>query len=101
MTVGQVSTRSPRHANTGHILLDGLFTGAIGAVVVALWFLLLDLVAGRPFFPPALLGSVLLHGGGAAAHGVTAAPLAVAAHTPIHFLALLPGGVALSSLQAP
>lgn len=99
MTVGQASTSSPRRANTGHILIDGLFTGAIGALAVALWFLLLDLIAGRPFFTPALLGTVLLHGGAAAAQGVVVAPLEVAAYTAFHFVAFLAAGTVFSWLM--
>jgi hypothetical protein len=99
MTVDQVSTSSPRRANTGDILLDGLFTGAIGAITVALWFLVLDVLAGRPLFTPALLGSVLLHGGAVAAQGVTVAPLEVAAYTAFHFLGFLAVGTAFSWLM--
>jgi hypothetical protein len=99
MTVDQVSTSSPRRANATDILLDGLFTGAIGAITVALWFLVLDVLAGRPLFTPALLGTVLLHGGGVAAQGVTVAPLPVAAYTAFHFLVFLAVGTAFSWLM--
>ena len=99
MTVDQISTSSPGRTNTSDILLDGLFTGAIGALTVALWFLLLDLVAGRPLFTPALLGTVLLHGGAAAAQGVTVAPLEVAAYTAFHLLVFLAAGTAFSWLM--
>jgi len=99
MTVDRVSTSLPSRLKVGDILLDGLFTGAIGALTVALWFLLLDLVAGRPLFTPALLGTVLLHGGAAAAQGVTVAPLEVAAYTAFHFLAFLVVGTGFSWLM--
>jgi len=99
MTVEQVSTASPGRVKAGDILLDGLFTGAIGALSVALWFLILDLIGGRPLFTPALLGTVLLHGGSAAAQGVTVAPLEVAAYTAFHFLAFLIVGTAFSWLM--
>src|SRR2546428_13230994 len=39
------------------ILREGFIAGLIGAGAVALWFLIVDLVAGRPFFTPAMLGS--------------------------------------------
>ena len=96
MTVEQISTSSPGRVKAGDILLDGLFTGAIGALSVALWFLIVDLFSGRPLFTPALLGTVLLHGGAAAAQGVIVAPLEVAAYTAFHFLVFLVVGTAFS-----
>ena len=41
---------------------QGVVVGLIGAGTVAAWFLLLDVVQGRPFFTPALLGSALFQG---------------------------------------
>lgn len=40
----------------------GVVTGLIGAGAVALWFLVLDTAAARPFFTPAALGSALFLG---------------------------------------
>ena len=99
MTVDRVSTSSPGRLKAGDVLLDGLFTGAIGGITVALWFLILDVIAGRPLFTPALLGTVLLHGGAAAAQGVTVAPLEVAAYTAFHFLVFLVIGTGFSWLM--
>src|SRR5438093_1593248 len=100
MSVDQITPPTSVRTNTGDILLDGLFAGAIGAFTVALWFLVLDLAAGRPLFTPALLGTVLLHGGDAAAQGVTVAPLEVAAYTAFHFLVFLGIGAGFSWLMA-
>jgi hypothetical protein len=44
------------------IVREGMVSGLIGAGVVAFWFLLFDLVAGRPFFTPGALGSALFLG---------------------------------------
>ena len=41
---------------------EGLVAGLIGAAAVAVWFLLVDLVAGRAFFTPAMLGSAVFLG---------------------------------------
>lgn len=98
MTV-DVSPRTPGRVNVGDILLDGVFAGAIGALSVALWFLIVDSLAGRPLFTPALLGTVLLHGGAAAAQGVVVAPLEVAAYTAFHFLVFLAVGAGFSWLM--
>src|SRR5262249_10298644 len=86
-------------ATTSDILLDGVFAGAIGALSVALWFLIVDSLAGRPLYTPALLGTVLLHGGSEAAQGVTVAPLEVAAYTAFHFIAFLAVGAVFSGLM--
>ncbi len=100
MTVDQVSSSgAARAGSTADVLLDGLFTGMIGALLVALWFLALDLAAGRPLFTPALLGTVLLHGGAAAAQGVTVAPLEVAAYTAFHFVVFVAFGLVVSWLM--
>jgi hypothetical protein len=41
------------------IVREGFVAGLIGAVSVAVWFLLVDLVAGRVLFTPAMLGDAL------------------------------------------
>ena len=48
-------------AGTPHPLLrEGIIAGLIGALTIAVWFGLLDVIAGRPFFTPATLGRSLL-----------------------------------------
>jgi hypothetical protein len=97
MTVDRLSSsRGDKAAPASDVLLDGLFTGMIGAVAVALWFLIVDALAGRPFFTPSLLGAVLLHGGRAAAEPVVIAPLAVAAYTAFHFVVFVVFGLGVS-----
>jgi hypothetical protein len=100
MTVDHVSRRGePRTFSRSDMLLDGLFTGVIGAVAVAIWFLVLDLIRGQPLFTPALLGSVLLHGSGALSGPITVAPLEVATYTAFHALAFMVVGVVFSWLM--
>jgi hypothetical protein len=41
---------------------EGMDAGIIGGLVVAVWFLALDLVAGRPFMTPSVLGQIVLFG---------------------------------------
>lgn len=67
--VGVVILLSPqRYVSWGEVLREheivreGLIVGLIGAAVVAAWFLLIDIIAGRIFFTPAALGSIVLHG---------------------------------------
>lgn len=62
---------------------EGATAGFLGAGVVALWFLILDLLAGRPLATPSILGQVILFGIAAP----TPEPLtwAVVAYTLLHF----------------
>lgn len=66
---------------------EGIVTGVLGALAVALWFLLIDGIAGRPLFTPALLGAVVVRASDpmAAAQGPDRLMLA-ALYTPIHFI---------------
>jgi len=99
MTVDHASGAGLQRVSAGDIALDGLFAGMIGALTVAVWFLILDIAAGRPLYTPALLGQVLLHGGGAAAaQPVTIAPIEIAAYTAFHFVAFVGVGLVLSYL---
>ena len=41
---------------------EGTDVGIIGGLAVALWFLVLDTIAGRPLLTPSLLGQVVLMG---------------------------------------
>ena len=100
-----MSTAEPAAATTHHrsetaqILEDGLFAGAIGALLVALWYLVLDTIAGRPLFTPSLLGSVLFKGAVDAA-SVRIEPQVVAWYTAVHGLAFLGVGLVASWLAA-
>lgn len=42
---------------------DGIVAGVIGAGTVALWFLVLDSLAGRPLYTPTVLGTALFRRG--------------------------------------
>ena len=41
---------------------EGLATGLLGAVIVAVWYLISDLAAGRPFHTFSVLGGIFLQG---------------------------------------
>ncbi len=41
---------------------EGLVAGLLGAGAVAVWFLLIDAITGRPLYTPAVLGSVVFLG---------------------------------------
>lgn len=44
------------------LVREGFLAGLIGAVLVAVWFLIADLIQGRPLATPSVLGQVILYG---------------------------------------
>jgi hypothetical protein len=45
------------------LLKDGIVAGLVGALTVALWFLIVDTIAGRPLYTPTLLGTAFFQRG--------------------------------------
>ena len=76
------------------LLVRGLLTGLIGAGAVALWFLVLDVARGRPFYTPAALGSLLFAGASSPA-AVRVDLTMIAAYTVVHLAAFAAVGVVL------
>jgi hypothetical protein len=77
---------------------EGTLAGIIGASAVALWFLMVDSIAGRPFFTPAILGASLfdLLGGGFGGRGLATH---VAAYTVVHFTTFILIGIAAAMVM--
>src|SRR5262245_6637036 len=42
---------------------EGLIAGLVGAATVALWFLIIDVIQGRPLYTPTVLGAALFSRG--------------------------------------
>ena len=82
-----------------HILEDGFFCGVLGASVVALWYLVLDTLAGRPLFTPSLLGSLLFQKG-ANLSNITIQPQVVFWYTAVHAFVFLVVGMIAAWLAA-
>ncbi len=80
---------APAGASTkGNLVYGAVYSAAIGGSVIALAFLLVDVVAGRALFTPSLLGSVLFFG--ASAETFAGADLtAVALWTVVHVVGFL------------
>jgi hypothetical protein len=74
-----------RTGTSADILYDAFYSGGIGGSVVALFFLLVDLIQGQALFTPSLMGSVLFEGA-AAADVVDVSLAAVAYYTLLHFV---------------
>ena len=68
------------------VVREGIICGLIGATVVAAWFLVLDLLRGRPFFTPAALGSALFLGS-TTVETVSIEAATVIGYTVLHVLA--------------
>ncbi len=52
--------RSPAYSNAPHpILREGVVAGVIGATCIAVWFFIVNVIAGRPLFTPLTLGRAL------------------------------------------
>ena len=74
------------------IIEDGVLAGLVGAVAVALWFLLVDSIRVTPFHTPNLLGSVIFTG--ASAGSVPPVTLTmVFAYTGLHIVVFLVAGL--------
>jgi hypothetical protein len=76
------------------LLSRGIVVGLIGAATVAVWFLVLDFVSGRPLYTPAALGSALLFGASEVS-GVRIDLGIVAAYTVVHVAGFVVVGVIL------
>jgi len=78
------------------ILRQGLITGFIGATAVAIWFLIVDSIAGRPLYTPHILG--------AAVFGVLGPPrgesaaLLIVAYTIFHYAVFTLIGIVLAAI---
>jgi hypothetical protein len=75
---------------------EGVVAGVLGASAVAIWFLILDTAAGRPFYTPHMLGSSLATFFGAPGTGHTI-PL-VLGYTLVHFAAFILVGLVVSAV---
>ena len=77
---------------------EGIIAGLLGATAVALWFLVVDMFAGRPLHTPEILGRALLGVFGRERAGVTdagddSALLVVAVYTVFHYAAFILVGI--------
>jgi len=87
-------------AGTPHPLLkEGIIAGLIGAVVIAVWFGAVDLIAGRPFFTPSTLGQGLLRTFGTIAPDQGPVTFVIA-YTVFHFAAFMFVGLVASLIVA-
>jgi hypothetical protein len=76
---------------------EGLVSGLLGGTAVAVWFLLLDVIAGRAFYTPNVLGQVVVFRN---LEPVTDSLdiTAIVAYTAVHFIAFIGFGLAVATL---
>jgi hypothetical protein len=78
-------------------LREGVVTGIIGAVIVAVWYFIVDLAAGQPLHTPNVLGKIFLRGD-LTPGTARIVPQAVVLYTLIHLVLFGLVGVALTWL---
>lgn len=81
------------------VLREGIVAGLIGAAVVAIWFFAFDLLRGRPFLTPNLLGSFVFFGPNTPV-GLSPALGPILGYTVLHGLAFVGFGVVAASMMA-
>jgi hypothetical protein len=50
-------------ARTSRLYEEGIVAGLLGAATIAVWFLILDAIQGRPLYTPTVLGTALFRSG--------------------------------------
>jgi hypothetical protein len=79
------------------LLREGMLAGCAGGATMALWFFILDMLAGHPFYTPSVLGTSLFQGPGGFATPVphTVSIPMVVAFSCVHWLIFAAvGGIA-------
>ena len=76
---------------------EGVVVGLLGAAAIALWFLIVDLIAGEPLFTPAMLGSVLFWGVREPSQ-VDIAVAPILAYTMVHVLSFVVVGLVAAAV---
>lgn len=84
------------------VYAEGIRAGLVGAATIAVWFLILDTIAGRPLYTPTVLGAALFqHGAGLENGAALRASLdLVLPFTWVHVLVFLLIGIAAARLLA-
>jgi hypothetical protein len=81
------------------VLREGIVAGLIGAAVVAIWFFVFDVLRGRPFLTPTLLGSFVFWGVNTPV-GMEPALAPILGYTVLHGLAFVAFGIMAATMMA-
>jgi len=60
-----------RESDMSRVYGEGIVAGLIGAATIAVWFLIVDTISGRPLYTPTVLGTALFRGGAGLDHPET------------------------------
>ena len=81
------------------VLREGIVAGLIGAATVAIWFFVFDILRGRPFLTPTLLGSFVFFGVNTPV-GMEPALGPILGYTVLHGLAFVAFGIMAATMMA-
>jgi len=81
------------------VVREGIVAGLIGAAVVAIWFFVFDLMRGKPFLTPTLLGSMVFFGVKTPV-GLEPALGPIVGYTILHGLAFIAFGIVAATMMA-
>lgn len=87
---------APDEHTPATVIRHGVIAGLIGASIVAVWFLIVDSVTGRPLFTPAALGSIVLYG--AEAQTVVISTWTVLGYSLVHAAGFVLFGIIINAL---
>jgi hypothetical protein len=87
--------RTPMAERPHNFLREGVITGFIGATAIAVWFLIVDTISGRPFYTPIFLGKGVVSVLGKNMIGDTAFTQ-VLGYTVFHYAAFVIVGIVLT-----
>jgi len=82
------------------VLREGIVAGVIGAVVVAVWFLVVDTLRGHPLETPVFLGAALFFGVKTPVIGAGISLMPVLGYTVVHGLAFVAFGIIAAAVIA-
>jgi hypothetical protein len=60
---GLTATATAQSTVSARVFQDGVVAGLLGAATIAVWFLILDFIEGRPLHTPSVLGTALFRRG--------------------------------------
>jgi uncharacterized membrane protein YphA (DoxX/SURF4 family) len=88
--------RDARHA-PHPVFRDGVIAGVIGATAIAIWFFIVDMLAGQPLFTPTTLGRAVFSVLGAVPESES--PIVhVLAYTAFHYAAFITVGIIAAAM---
>ena len=101
-SITSAPARPAERSENTRVYTEGITAGILGAATIAIWFFILDVFSGHPFYTPNVLGNALFHRG-VATEELQKLPISVEmvlTYTWVHFLAFcILGGLASKLLD--